>query len=311
MKRGIEGSAGMAAITMWHSIAEAAVGPSVIEATVHGSMAMVNGTPLTPVCSTQAIQLTVKETAMYSTVQLLTTTAAIIATAALGWSARASVAESAVNQMSFPPLAVVTNQNADLYGIQLADSDDPTAQAVAFVSPQKADAKSAKTKSADGDDKEKSVLIVKYGDGKPDGKKSIAGTGKVIKFTLPDESQKLRGLKIHCARYGYPKAPNENIKITIVSDDGKKVVHTKMVPYTIFKRGESQWTTIRFKKETKVPKTIRAILEFKATRTKGVFVSYDTSTEGKYSKIGVPGGTFTDAEFKGDWIIQAMLTKPE
>ena len=80
-------------------------------------------------------------------------------------------------------------------------------------------------------------LVVKYGDGKPDGKKSIAGTGEMIRFVLPNEHQELKGLRIHCARYGYPKAPDEEVEIFVVTDDESDVVHTELVPYAKFKRG--------------------------------------------------------------------------
>ena len=92
----------------------------------------------------------------------------------------------------------------------------------------------------------KAKTIIKYGDGKPDGKKSIAGTGEMVRFELPDESQKLLSVRIHCARYGAPQAPRESAEFSIVSDDGSEVVHQEDVPYSSFKRGASRWTTIRF-----------------------------------------------------------------
>jgi hypothetical protein len=36
-------------------------------------------------------------------------------------------------------------------------------------------------------------------------------------------------------------------------------------------------------------------------------VSYDTSTEGKHSKIGLPGQEAADVDFGGDWMIQVEL----
>lgn len=53
------------------------------------------------------------------------------------------------------------------------------------------------------------------------------------------------------------------------------------------------------------------IFNFNAAATKGVYVSYDTSTEGKHSKIGLPGSEPKDASTGGDWMVQAILTKPE
>ncbi len=160
--------------------------------------------------------------------------------------------------------------------------------------------------------KKKPTLIVKYHDGKAEGRKSIAGTGEMMEFTLPDKTQQLKGIQIHCARYGYPKAPKEDVEISIVSHDETDLLHTELVPYSKFKRGKnSRWTTLKFKKPIDVPEKFWVIVNFNAERTKGVYVSFDKSTGGKYSKTGVPGGDSQKVTFGGDWMIQAMLTKPE
>lgn len=155
------------------------------------------------------------------------------------------------------------------------------------------------------------ATVVKYGDGKPDGKKSIAGTGEMIRFELPAASQKLRGLRLHCARYGTPQAPNEDVEVTLVSEDEKDVIHTEAVPYSKFKRGESRWTSIEFKEPVTVPEKFWVIIDFNAEATKGVYLSFDSSTAGEHSKTGVPGGESKPVNIGGDWMIQALLTKPE
>src|SRR5262245_37165562 len=107
-------------------------------------------------------------------------------------------------------------------------------------------------------------LALKYHDGTPEGKKSIAGTGEMIQFSLPSDTQKLRGLRLHCARYGLPQAPKENAKITVVGEDENNVLHTELVPYSKFERGDSKWTAIVFKSPVKVEKSFWVILEFNA-----------------------------------------------
>jgi hypothetical protein len=154
-------------------------------------------------------------------------------------------------------------------------------------------------------------LTLKYHDGKPDGKKSIAGTGEMIQFTLPSDSQQLKGIRLHAARYGNPQAPKEDVEVSLVSEDETNVLHTEQIPYSKFKRGESKWTTIVFKEPVKVDKTFWVILEFNAEATKGVYVSFDSSTEGNYSKVGVPGGQSKAVTTGGDWMVEALLTKPE
>jgi hypothetical protein len=110
-------------------------------------------------------------------------------------------------------------------------------------------------------------LAVKYHDGTADGKKSIAGTGEMILFSLPSDTQKLRGVRLHCARYGLPQAPKEDAKISVVGEDGKNVLHTELVPYSKFDRGESKWTALVFKTPVKVEKNFWVILEFNAAQT--------------------------------------------
>jgi hypothetical protein len=162
------------------------------------------------------------------------------------------------------------------------------------------------TKSSD-----KPQLVLKYGDEKPDGKKSIAGTGEMVHFVLPATSQKLRGLRMHCGRYGTPQAPNEDVEISIVTDDEASVVHTELVPYSKFKRGESRWTTVEFKSNVEVPEKFWVILDFNAEQSKGVYLSFDTSTQGQHSKTGVPGGQSKSVNTGGDWMVQALLSRPE
>lgn len=154
-------------------------------------------------------------------------------------------------------------------------------------------------------------LVLKYHDGKPDGKKSIAGTGEMIQFTLPNASQQLRGLRLHSARYGHPQAPDEDVEVSIVSADETTVVHTEPVPYAKFKRGESRWTTLTFAEPVAVPETFWVIFDFNAEQTKGVYVSFDTSSGGSHSKIGVPGGESKAVNTGGDWMVECLLTKPE
>lgn len=157
----------------------------------------------------------------------------------------------------------------------------------------------------------KPQTVLKYDDGKADGRKSIAGTGEMIRFELPHKSQKLVSLRVHCSRYGAAQPPKENAEFTIVSDDGSEMIHTEAVPYATFKRGENRWATIRFEEPVTVPAAFWVIMDFDAQQTKGVYVSYDTSTGGAHSKTGLPGTEMKDVSTGGDWMVQAILSKPE
>jgi hypothetical protein len=95
-----------------------------------------------------------------------------------------------------------------------------------------------------------------------------------------------------------------------VTHDEKDVVHSELVPYSRFKRGDARWTAVKFDEPIEVPEKFWVIMDFNAERTKGVYVSYDTKTEGKHSKTGVPGGESRKVDFGGDWMVEAALTKP-
>lgn len=157
----------------------------------------------------------------------------------------------------------------------------------------------------------KPVLLLKYGDGKANGKKSLGGTGEMIRFELPDTQQKVKALRIHAARYGTPQAPDEDVDITFVSDDETEIIDNQTVPYARFRRGQSRWVTLKFDEPVEVPETFWVIFDFGAERTKGVYVSYDTATGGKHSRIGLPGADSREVDFGGDWMVQLILTKPE
>ncbi len=146
-----------------------------------------------------------------------------------------------------------------------------------------------------------------YGDGTPDGKKSIAGTGEMIRFTAPAEKNSLTGIAVHAARYGYPQPPNEDVQVFVLAEDGKTVLRTEKVPYARFERGESRWKDLKFGQPVEVPKSFWIVLDFNAAPTKGVYVSYDTSTGGEHSRTGLPGQEPKAIAFGGDWMIRADL----
>ena len=119
----------------------------------------------------------------------------------------------------------------------------------------------------------------------------------------------MAGISIHGSRYGYPQAPDEDFLIYILNEDRNEVLHTEMAPYKLFERGEEKWVRVNFKKPREVPKIFWVVLDFRAGRTKGVYVSYDTRTRGKYSKSGLPGLKTKDVDFDGDWMIRLEISK--
>jgi RNA polymerase sigma-70 factor (ECF subfamily) len=150
---------------------------------------------------------------------------------------------------------------------------------------------------------------LKYGDGQADGKQSLGGSGEMIEFSLPSGTTKIAGLRIHGSRYGLPEAPDESFLIFFLDADAKHIVHTQMAPYSAFERGAERWVTISFDRPITLPNTFWVVLDFRATARKGVYVSYDTSTGGKHSRIGLPGIPVTQPRFRGDWMVEPVTAK--
>lgn len=147
---------------------------------------------------------------------------------------------------------------------------------------------------------------LEYHDGEPDGKKSLGGTGMMIKFDLPAKDTKIAGLRIHGSRYGLPQPPQEEFLIYFLSEDREEIIRTEMAPYSLFERGDQQWVTVKFEKPIAVPQTVWVVLNFRANRTKGVYVSYDTSTDGKHSRLGLPGMKTRPVQTGGDWMVEIL-----
>ncbi len=130
----------------------------------------------------------------------------------------------------------------------------------------------------------------------------------MIQFSLPTDTGHIKGIRIHGSRYGLPQPPAEDFLIHVLSEDMSDILFTETAPYKLFERGKEKWVTVKFKKVQAVPKTFWIVLDFRAHQTKGVFVSYDTSTGGKHSKAGLPGGNKpSDVGFGGDWMIRVQL----
>ena len=206
-------------------------------------------------------------------------------------------------------VALLTMGTDDRTYAQVASDVTP---AVAPVRPHGDDTPAIRIAQAtQGKSRTKNPLVLNYGDGKPDGRKSLGGSGEVIRFALPTGTERVRTIKIHGSRYGYPRPPKEDFHIIFLNEDMTEVLHKEAAPYSLFRRGPSKWVTVRLKEPRKVTKRFWVVLDFHAERTKGVYVSYDTSTKGEHSRIGLPPEQKArQVSFAGDWMIQALLTKP-
>jgi hypothetical protein len=156
------------------------------------------------------------------------------------------------------------------------------------------------------------ATTLKYGDGKADGKQSLGGSGEMIKFSIPQEQFVVAGLRIHASRYGQAQPPRESFLIYFVSSDEKRILHTEMVPYSRLARGSEQWVELKFERliDLRPEKEVWVVIDFRAHQTKGAYVSYDKSTGGKHSRVGLPGLPSAETRFGGDWLIELILGPP-
>jgi len=192
----------------------------------------------------------------------------------------------------------------------IARSDTPSLAAVEPRSSPESDQERAVISRSDRADQPGKKVLVSLGYGKPDGKKSLGGSGEMFKVGMPEGTSKLFSLTIHGSRYGQPRPPEESFLIYFLSVDLKRILHTEMAPYSLFKRGPEEWVEVEFDPPVVgLPKAFWVVLDFRASQTKGVFVSYDTSTQGEFSRVGLPGTASSEVKFGGDWMIRSTFVE--
>jgi hypothetical protein len=150
---------------------------------------------------------------------------------------------------------------------------------------------------------------LRYGDGQADGKKSLGGSGEMIEFTLPVAGQKIAGVRIHGARYGLPEPPDERFLIYFLTEDLSEIINTQMAPYALFERGSERWVEVLFPRPIDVSRRFWIAVDLRAHQTKGVYISYDSSTGGEHSRIGLPGIKPSETNPGADWMIEVLLAK--
>jgi len=148
---------------------------------------------------------------------------------------------------------------------------------------------------------------VGYGDGTPDGKKSLGGSGHAVAFDRPDAARFVEGVKIHAARYGYPKPPEEDFDLYVL--DGEFQVLAKVpFAYGLIERGDLDWYELRTP-SVEVPKTFHVALSFRPQRTKGIYLGYDNSAGKSRSFTGLPGAGFSPVGQGYEWMVRPLLAE--
>jgi hypothetical protein len=173
------------------------------------------------------------------------------------------------------------------------------------IAPEQVQAKNPARKEADKP--AEATREVARDDGQEAGKRSIAGGGHAVRFEAPGEGWSLTSVKVHGARYGYPKPPAEDFHVYLCDDKFRKIAEFPF-PYARFKRGRSEWVTLKVK-PTPVPVKFIIGVGFNPEATKGVYVSHDGAGDGK-SLVGLPDDE-SEPFPKGDWMIRGTLERTQ
>ena len=155
---------------------------------------------------------------------------------------------------------------------------------------------------------------MKHNDGTPDGRLVVGDSGETVHFTLSKDGEKIAGVRIHGSRYG-ADASKEKVVIYFLNSDLTEILGAQLAPYSVFETRAEKWVDIKFPHPVTVPKDFWVLLDSHNSdpRTNpnahGVFVSYDKSTGGKFSKMGLPWLEFRDVPFPGDWMFELIPAK--
>jgi hypothetical protein len=86
-------------------------------------------------------------------------------------------------------------------------------------------------------------------------------------------------VRIYGSRYGTPQPPQEKFKIALTDGDNQTIEEMEF-PYSLFKRGDPAWYTVKLPKPIDVPATFCVVVDFNPEQTKGVYVHYDAQASG-------------------------------
>ncbi|HPD45641.1 MAG TPA: hypothetical protein P5279_02260 [Anaerohalosphaeraceae bacterium] len=201
----------------------------------------------------------------------------------------------------------MTDPGAGLRAALLAVNNDPRTAAwwnkaePVFVVRQPKSGFAARTAMAN--ELQGKAIELALDDGRQADKKSIAGGGHAVKYTVGGEGWYLTGVRIFGSRYGMPQAPQEDFHVWLCDAD-LNVIADFPQPYGKFRRGEPTWVNL-LTRPTNVPREFVICVGFNPTATKGVYVGMD-GTAGKGSMAALPGrdGRVMD---EGNWMIRARV----
>ncbi|HUS45281.1 MAG TPA: hypothetical protein VM219_04530 [Phycisphaerae bacterium] len=145
-------------------------------------------------------------------------------------------------------------------------------------------------------------VALKYDDGTPSGKSSMAGGGHAVRFKTAAEGWCVTAVAVYGARYGRPEQ-GDTFQVWLCDADFKPFAELTF-PYSVF--SDAKWVALPVT-PTLVPPEFIVCVGFNPTASKGVFVHYDAAGSGQ-SLSGLPGKVGRLFE-RGDWLIRVRVDK--
>jgi len=134
---------------------------------------------------------------------------------------------------------------------------------------------------------------------------SIGGGGEGRKFTLPDAGDLfITSVSVYGSRYGEETVPPDMTFDIILSDADARMIAIWKGQYASFKNGNDGWARFEVP-PTRAPDVFNITLDFHATASNGVYVGFDSTSNGS-SVDSLPWQT-PHPFAAGDWMIHVEL----
>ena len=117
------------------------------------------------------------------------------------------------------------------------------------------------------------MTTVSHVDDSAEGKRSLGGSGHAIELEAPEKARWVEAIQVFGARYGHPKAPDEEFHVYVLDAD-REVLADVAFAYSTVARGDMRWHTLRTP-SIEVPERFTIAVSFDPGRTKGVFLGLD------------------------------------
>ena len=141
-----------------------------------------------------------------------------------------------------------------------------------------------------------------FGDGTPDGKRSIGGGGHALFFDVGQDGRWLNRVQLFGSRYGHAQPPDEDFHLYVLDMD-RSILADVSLPYSLWERGDEYWRDLPIP-PVQVPQQFGIGLTFNAEQTKGIYVGVDNGQSFSYSWVPGIEGKLTDGF---NWMVSATV----